>query len=353
MNEIWIVGATGRIGRAIAARLAESRASVVLVGRDATRLHELADRIGGGVRTLVAGSVDAVVREVARSTPAVVVNTIGPFTETAPPIVRACRPGTHYVDLANDLPAVIAQLDQHEQARSDGRTVVTGAGFGVLGTESVVLKLCQGRPPATRVRVDAIALIESGDEVVGPALAASVLDILAAGGRRYEHGTLVRVPVGRDVERLVFPEGGTALTAGVPSGELEAARRASGAAFVVAASSEAPTGRAIRAVLPLATALLSRPTIRAAGRRLLARVRVPANQHGREFTWAHAHVEWADGDTREGWLRAGEGMAYTASITAEVAGRLAHDEGRPGAYTPGALFGPDLATDAGGHFVLD
>jgi short subunit dehydrogenase-like uncharacterized protein len=81
------------------------------VGRDPTRLRELAGTIGGKPRIVAAGSVDAVVTEPAQSTPAVVINTIGPFTETALPIARACPPGTHYVDLANELFAVTGCSD--------------------------------------------------------------------------------------------------------------------------------------------------------------------------------------------------------------------------------------------------
>ena len=46
-------------------------------------------------------------------------------------------------------------------------------------------------------------------------------------------------------------------------------------------------------------------------------------------------------------------MAFTNAVTTAVALRLAGNEGRPGAYTPGALFGPDLAVQAGGRFFID
>jgi short subunit dehydrogenase-like uncharacterized protein len=110
MNEIWILGATGRSGRAIAAP-AGSGARAGPGGAYPTRLRELAGTIGGKPRIVAAGSVDAVVTELAQSTPAVVINTIGPFTETALPIARACPPGTHYVDLANELFAVTGCSD--------------------------------------------------------------------------------------------------------------------------------------------------------------------------------------------------------------------------------------------------
>lgn len=351
MNEIWIVGATGRTGRGIAAELAARDASLVLVGRDRSRLRELAAGVGGEARIVVAPSVDAVATELARGTPAVVVNTVGPFTETASRVVRA-SPGSHYVDLANELFAVTDLLGRHDEAVDAGRCLVTGAGFGVAATESVVLKLCEDRPSVVRVRVDALPVI-AGSGTIGPAVAASVVDSLTAGGRRYGHGRLVRARLGGDVERLALPDGSTVVTLGAPSGELEAAHRASGAPFVVAASSELPNGRAIRAVLPAVAALVARPALRDAATRRLARVHVGSPTSRRDVTWAHARVESADGHTREGWLRVGaDGMAFTTAVAAEVAIRLARGDGAPGAYTPGSLFGPELAESAGGEFVL-
>ncbi|MEV6150607.1 hypothetical protein AB0L53_09725 [Nonomuraea sp. NPDC052129] len=46
---------------------------------------------------------------------------------------------------------------------------------------------------------------------------------------------------------------------------------------------------------------------------------------------------------REGWLRTGEGMTFTVGAVTEVAQRLAKGEGRPGAFTPARLFGPEVA----------
>ncbi|MGW1254439.1 hypothetical protein ACWD5Q_04435 [Streptomyces sp. NPDC002513] len=353
VHQIWILGATGRSGRAIAARLAADRVPPVLVGRDPGRLRELAGTLGGGARTVVAGSVDAVMALLARHAPAVVVHTIGPFTETAVPIARACPPGTHYVDLANELAAVTGLLGLNDEAVAAGRCLVTGAGFGVLATESVVRKLCADRPAATRVRVDAVPRGRARAEPVGPALAASVVDSLALGGRRYERGRLVRARLGADAERVALPDGSTVRTVGAPSGELEAARRASGAPFVVAASSMVPAGRAVRAVLPVAAVLLSRPVLGRVARRRLAGVRGTPGERGGEFSWARARVQGADGGIREGWLRTGEAMEFTAAVAAEVASRLARGEGCPGAHTPGSLFGPELAVTAGGRFLLD
>ncbi|GIL26800.1 saccharopine dehydrogenase NADP-binding domain-containing protein [Actinocatenispora comari] len=349
MNEIWILGATGRTGRAVADRLAADGATPVLVGRDPARLRALAETLPGTAQVVPAGSVDEAAALARDAAPAVVVNTIGPFTRTAPTVVAA---GTHYVDLANDLPAVTALLDRHDAAVAAGRCLVTGGGFGVVGTESALRRLCADRPTPARVRVDAVPMVHSDPGPIGPTLAATIVDGFTAGGRRYEKGRLVRTRLGSDPARLLLPDGSTVGTTGMPSGELVAAHRASGAPEVVSASSMVPSGTASRAILPMVAALLSRPVIARAARGALARARGSGRPPARRYTWARARAWWPDGSSREVWLRAGEAMAFTAAITATVAARLAAGEGRPGAYTPGALFGPELAIAAGGEFLL-
>lgn len=356
-DEVWVLGATGRSGRAIAAQLAASGVPVALVGRDSARLEQVSDVISSGgagvARTVVAGSLAAMTAQVQAQRPAVVVNTVGPFASTSIALARACLASSHYLDLANDVTAVSGLLDLHDEAVAAGRTLVTGAGFGVLATESVVAKLCQGRPPAARVRVDALPSVELEAGAFGEALAGTILDGVPEGGRRYEHGHLVRTRFAGDLAHLTLPDGTSATTAGWPAGELIAAQRASGAAFVVAASSEIPIGPAVRAALPLASALLSITPVRNLAKRRLGRVTIKARKRPREHSWAHARVQWADDTVREGWLRVGDASSFTAATAVLVATRLADRTGPPGAYTPTAAFGPDLATDAGGHFILD
>ncbi|MBO0842926.1 MAG: hypothetical protein J2O46_07050, partial [Nocardioides sp.] len=66
---------------------------------------------------------------------------------------------------------------------------------------------------------------------------------------------------------------------------------------------------------------------------------------------ARARATWADGETAVGWLRAGGGMEFTSAVLAEVAARLQRGEGKPGAYTPAALFGTELAEAAGATYL--
>jgi len=310
-------------------------------------LDTLAKTIGSEARVVLASSVEAIVRELTKSRPLVVINTIGPFTQMALPIARA--PGTHYLDIGNELPAFLDLFAMHDQAVKTGRCIVPGAAWGVLATESVVLKLCEGQPPALRVRVDNLAVVDATGPL-GPTLAATVLDNLGYGGRRYDNGLLKRVRLGSDRLRLTLPDGSIIETGSIPSGELEAARRASGALYAVAGFPQMPPPM-VGALLPVLAALLSIPAIGNLARRRFAAMEAPAPT--RKVSWAHARVEWPDGRTREGWLRAGDAYAFLARTVAGIATRLARGDGRPGVFTPGALFGPELAVEAGGAFVLD
>ncbi|GIF20150.1 short subunit dehydrogenase-like uncharacterized protein [Actinoplanes tereljensis] len=354
-NEVWILGGTGRSARAIAAELLRRGVEPVLVGRDEARLTAASP---GGGRVVVAWDVAAMAAEIRGQRPAVVINTIGPFTVTAAPIIEACLPGTHYVDLANDVAAVGVVLDRHEAATAAGRTLVTGAGFGVTATESVVVSLCEGRPQPSHVRVDMIPSLDLEAGRLGEALAGTMLEGLPGveggrrfGGRRYRSGRLAPAQLAGEPLDLTLPDGDTVTTASMPLGELIAAQRASGAPSVLSASSEAPSSPVIRAALPIATALLYLAPLRAFAIRRLASVEFKARKRPREFSWGHAVVRWPDGSTAEGWLRVGEAQSFTGAVPAEVAKRLLAGEGKPGAHFPAALFGPSLAESCGGEYV--
>jgi len=351
-NEVWVLGATGRTGRAVATQLHERGVPLVLVGRNRDRLEGVVAELGGAPR-LLAGTLTAALAALAQQGPAVVVNTIGPFTTTALAVARACPPGTHYVDVANELAAVKRVLELDREAAGADQVFVTGAGFGVLATESVLLRLCDGQPPATRVRVDALASVATEPGVIGSALAHSIVDGIPSGGWEVRHGRLVRAPVFGEPTQLTTPDGAAVATASLPSGELLAAWRASKADFVVAASSMAPTGAVVRLMMPAVSIIFRLPGVTGFAASRLAQVKLRAQDRPRQFSWAHARAEWSSWVVREGWLRTGDAMTFTAVATAEVAQRLARGEGRPGAHTPGALFGPALAVAAGGEFLTD
>ena len=349
-NEFWILGATGRGGRAIAEELARSGRELVLVGRDEARLKDVLAGIDaeGRASVRVADGLDDALSLIAQARPAVLINTIGPFTQTTVPAATAAvRADVSYVDLANELAPVGALLDLDGVARDAGVTLVTGAGFGVVATEALALHVRGDAPPARAARVSAMPVVDG----LGPAVLSSVVDSLAGGGAVVRGGAVVPARLGSGFERLRLPDGSSVGAVAVPTGELLAAQAATGAGEVVAASSEVPSAAPIRAVLPFASRLLARPAVRNAAHRAINRWRLQPPARSGEHSWAHARLTWADGSVRDGWLRTGEGYAFTARVAALVASRLADGDGRPGAFTPAALLGPEIALSAGAEFL--
>lgn len=350
-DEIWVLGGTGRIGRIVADLIAADGVKPVLVGRESDRLRSAGAALGA--RVVIADGAERMAAEIARQRPPVVINTIGDYAETATMIAGACLPGGHYLDLAADLSAVPRLLALHQEAVRAGSTLITGAGFGVLATESVVARLCRDRPVPVEVRVDALASYATDGGPVGTAFADSIVDVLTTGGRRIRDGRLVPARLGAAPQRLTLPDGERAGSAGAPSAELLAAQRASRAPSVSVTSAMVPTSPIARGLLPVLGALLHLGPVRRFAVRRLAAIKVEPAPRPRRHSWGHAVITWPDGTRREGWLRADDGMDYTAAVAAETALRLARGEAGPGAYTPAAALGADLAVAAGGTFLLD
>lgn len=344
---IWVLGATGRVGRAVTTRLLDQGETVVLVGRESERLREMA--ANSGLRVVIADTADRIAAAIEDERPAVVINTIGDYAASATTIARACLPGGHYLDQAADLTAVLRLLDLHDEATAAGSTLVTGAGFGVLATEAVVATLCEGRPVPAEVRVDAVASVAVEAGVLGTALAASIIDVLTTGGRRCRGGRVTKSRIGAGAQRLLLPDGEQAIVSEAPSAELLAAHRAAGAPNVTLSTAMMPASPVVRAVLPFAGRLLALEPLRRFAIRRLATVTTQAAPKPRTHSWGHAVITWPDGTTQEGWLRADDAMDFTSAVSAAIAARLARGEGKPGAYTPAAAFGPDLAIAAGGE----
>lgn len=356
-TQVWVLGGTGRTGRAVAAGLVERGMTPVLVGRDESRLRAAAEPVGGEVR--VAADPQGMARLVRSERPTTVLNTVGPFLTTAGLVVQACiDAGSHYADLGNDVGATLGVLDL------DGATgascVVTGAGFGVTATETLVVALCADRPTPERVRVDMMPSLASEEGTIGEALAATILDGLPGvpgggryTGRVYRDGTLVEARLLAEPNTLVTPDGDVITCSGMPLGELVAAHHASGAPDVVCGSSEMPSSALARVAVPALARILTVARVRRFAVRRLAAVATSDKPRPREHSFGHATVEWQDGVSRSGWLVVGDAGDYTHQVLAEVGARLARGEGRPGAFTPATLFGASIAESCGARLILD
>jgi short subunit dehydrogenase-like uncharacterized protein len=286
--DVLLLGAAGNMGQLVATELADRGMTVGLAGRDAV---DLTDAEG-----LAHAAAQA----------HVVVSTIGPFVRWADPVIEAClAAGVSYVDIANEWPAARALLDRDGQARDQGVTLVTGAGFGVAATESLVLRLlADASVTPVRVRVAGAPAVATRSEGV----ASTIREAMALGAVSYRDNRVVRESLGTGATVLTFGGMERRMFPG-PVADLEAARMASGAPEV------------------------------------LAYVPEPSERGSASVSYAWAEVTWPDGRVESAELRLGDGNRATAAIAAETAARVLR-EGGAGAWTPCRRFGAALVTEA-------
>ncbi|WP_420174994.1 saccharopine dehydrogenase family protein [Luteococcus sp. OSA5] len=143
--DITVFGATGFVGRLIAAELlaqAPQGTTIALAGRDRDRLRDLAGGLGRPeVPLLVADAFDpASLSEMARRS-RVVVSVVGPYTKYGMATAGACaQHGTHYVDLNGEVLFARDMIDAYDQAaRASGASLVTACGFDSVPSDLGVL----------------------------------------------------------------------------------------------------------------------------------------------------------------------------------------------------------------------
>src|SRR5690242_13198365 len=314
-SDVLLLGAARNSGQLIAADLAARGLSVRLAGRRRGPLEDLARALAADGATTDVSTVDvgdAASLAEAITGVGVVLSTIGPFARQAGPVIDAClAAGVPYVDIANEWPAVRGLLDRDEQARAHAVALVTGAGFGPAATETLVLRLVgkMGTVPDL-VRVAAAAAVTRHSDGVLQTIQESLSQGVTI---TYRDDQVVREPLGSGAAILTFGGEKRQMLPG-PVGDLEAARLASGAANVVA---------------------------------YIADPAAPSSGTG-SCTWAE--VVAPGGRIAIAELVTGEGVRATAAIAAETARRVLAGA-KPGAWTPGQLFGADLVTDATGAQV--
>jgi short subunit dehydrogenase-like uncharacterized protein len=307
----------------------------VLAGRSAASLAALGRRLSLPWIAVGLDEPDQLQRAV--SDVDAVLNAAGPFIATAPPLVEAClATGTHYLDIAGEIPVLQHLFARDRAAREQNIALIGGVGFGVVASNSLVKYVADQLPGATTLEL----AVKADNQQTSQGATKSRFEVLAGGGRVYRDGRLVPYRLGKGLRTLRFPDG-TVDILPVPSGDLEAAYRATGIANITAFI---PFRRSAALLLPLLQWGLSLRPIRG---RLQAAVgkrgtRQPANQlDGQRTSYAWARATNQNGQQVEAWLELGEGYHFTAASSVRAVEHVIRD--RPsGALAPAQAFGADF-----------
>lgn len=145
--DIVLFGATGFVGKLVAAQLAHAsndHLTIALAGRSQTKLDDVvaATPRTPGWRTIVADASDYdAMRSLAEQTK-VVITTVGPYASYGKPLVSACaQAGTHYVDLTGEVLFHRDVIDGCDAAaRTSGARIVNSCGYDSVPSDIAVFE---------------------------------------------------------------------------------------------------------------------------------------------------------------------------------------------------------------------
>jgi short subunit dehydrogenase-like uncharacterized protein len=146
--DVTVFGATGFVGKLIAAYLAEhapQEARIGLAGRSEEKLAkargELPQRAHDWPLVVADSSDGDALRKLAEGT-RVVATTVGPYRKGGIALVEACADaGTHYADLTGEVLFVHDSIERHERAKATGARIVHSCGFDSIPSDMSVYAL--------------------------------------------------------------------------------------------------------------------------------------------------------------------------------------------------------------------
>ncbi|MGY1883726.1 saccharopine dehydrogenase family protein [Blastococcus sp. SYSU DS0753] len=147
--DLVVYGATGFVGRLLAAYLAEHAPEgtrIALAGRSRRRLEEVRDALPAAGRDwalVEADSTDPASLTALAGSTRVLVTTVGPYARYGLPVVEACaRAGTHYADLTGEVLFVRDAIERCDAvARETGARLVHACGYDSVPSDLSVLLL--------------------------------------------------------------------------------------------------------------------------------------------------------------------------------------------------------------------
>ena len=150
-HDVVVFGASGFVGRLVAAHLAEHAPSdvrVALAGRSRTRVEEVRASLPGRAvdwPVVVADSGDPASLAAMAASARVVVTTVGPYDGSGLPLVGACaQAGTDYLDLTGEVLFMRDSIAAFEDvARDSDARIVHAAGFDSEPSDLGVLMLAE------------------------------------------------------------------------------------------------------------------------------------------------------------------------------------------------------------------
>jgi short subunit dehydrogenase-like uncharacterized protein len=350
---VAVYGATGYTGRLVAGELCRRGLDLVLCGRSARRLKELASQLDVRVRVRVASVDDLDGLRHAFADCAAVINCAGPFGRFGEPVVKAAvESATHYLDTTGEQLYMQRVFERFgDAARAAEVAVIPGMGFDYVPGDLICRLAAEGHEP---LRELVVAYAVQGFGATRGTMH-SALEAMRAGALDYRHGSWRRAGLAPTRVSFSFPEPlGRQPMLRFPSGEVVTVprhTRTEAVSSLITASAFVPHPAGadmVRLGLPGAALAMRTPLKSMID---LAIDRLPegpsAEDRGRARFTVAALARGRGGTTGRGLVRGGDMYGLTAVTAVEGATRLVREgAARAGVLSPASAFEAAAFLDA-------
>jgi short subunit dehydrogenase-like uncharacterized protein len=336
-DRLLIYGASGYTGRLLSARARVRGVDTILAGRSRSRLEPLAHSLGLACRIVALDdprAIDAALADIA-----VVVNVAGPFETTARPLVEAClRTGTHYLDVAGEIPVLqyLSNLDAF--AKQVGVMIMPGAGFVVAAADCLAAHVAARLPGALYLRLG----FSRGD-LISRGSFASMLGMISGSVPVRRNGRLRSMPAG-SLERAFDFGSGASVCMAVPWPDVFTAWFTTGIPNIEAYLEADILGRSAYHLVSLVAEPLRLPPVRN-----LLTLMARALPEGPSETMRAATQKVIVAEAEDAYRRVARARLLTPNVytftyysVVAIAERVLAGQSSPGFQTPAGAYGPDF-----------
>jgi len=340
-NSVLLYGANGYTGVLIAKYAAQHGLQPVLAGRREEAIKPLANELNLPYKIIDINNASQL--KDALDGIKVVIHAAGPFADTARQMIEAClQTGTHYLDINGDI-SVFEMIRRYDAAAKEKNIMLLpGAGFDVVPTDCMALRLKNKLTDATHLKL-AFASVGGG---LSHGTAMTMVSKLGEGGAARENGKIVKQPLGKNGMWVDFGEK-KLFVMSIPWGDVSTAYYTTGIPNIQVYTSIKP---GIYRMLKLQGAfnwLLRMEWVKNIIRKnIKSRPAGPSDQmrsQAKSFVWGEVMNE--KGEVVSDHFKTADGYTLTAHSCLIIAKKVLEENFKPGYQTPAGCYGEGLVKD--------
>lgn len=341
---ILLYGAYGYTGNLIAKEAQLQGISLMLAGRNETKLKSLSEQTGHPYRVADLEELgSAEIAEKIFEGITVVLHVAGPYVETAAPMVDAClQAGIHYLDITGEWPVFEQLAAMDDAAKAANIMILPGTGFDVVPSDCLAAFLKTQLPSATHLE---LAIHPEGGLSHGTAVTAVVH--ASAGSRSRVGGKLKAEKVAAHVKEIPFSKK-TLMAASIPWGDIVTSWHSTGIPNIRVFAAQPPKMiRMMKLTANFSWLMGWKPLNNLIRRRISRSVYGPSDEiltTQQSEVWGKVWDE--SGNQVEARILAPQTYALTATTSLYIANQTANGNWKPGFQTPSSAYGVDLILEA-------